>query len=111
MSGRAAAAALYPPALCKAICRGLAKQRSYDDSGLAGGQRFGRKELKAIVKKLDKINGKIDDIHKYNDDNAYNDTLIDGSLEASSHLADEPGRKHILQMAVIVSITGARAPL
>ena len=34
IGGRAAKAALYPPALCKAICRGLVKQRSYDDSGL-----------------------------------------------------------------------------
>ena len=73
MSGRAAAAALYPPALYKAICRGLAKQRSYDDSGLAGGQRFGRKELKAMLKKLDQINGDIEGIHKFNDNSKLDD--------------------------------------
>ena len=88
MSGRASAAALYPPALCKAICRGLAKQRSYDNSGLAGGQRFGRKELKAMLRKLDKIDGNIEDIHKFNDDDDdhhhHDETLVDGSQEASS---------------------------
>ena len=86
MSGRAAAAALYPPQLCKAICRGLAKQRSYDDSGLVGGQRFGRKEIKALLNKLNSRiadNNGIDNIHTYDD--KY------GSQEASSHLADEPG--------------------
>ena len=85
MSRRAAAAALYQPVLCKAICRGLAKQRSYDDSGLAGGQRFGRKERKAMLKKLDQINGNIEDINKFNDDRKFdNDHKIsnddDGAL-------------------------------
>ena len=103
MSGRAAAAALYPPALCKAICRGLAKQRSYDNSGLAGGQRFGRKEFEAVLKKPDNINNDIEDIDKLDDADPGNrctddvadkgdGTPTDGSQEASSHMADEPGR-------------------
>ena len=46
--------------------------KSYDDSGLAGGQRFGRKELKAMLKKLDKVNGDIEGIHKFNDANSDN---------------------------------------
>ena len=48
-----AAAALYPPELCRAICRGLVQQRAYDHSGLAGGRQFGRKELEAMLKNLD----------------------------------------------------------
>lgn len=113
MSGRAAAAVLYPPALCRAICRGFSKQRACDNSGLAGGQRFGRKELESMTRTLGMINGDIEAIDLANgskgslgddiggepsislsiddiDDN--NDALTYGSQEASSHLTDEPGR-------------------
>ena len=33
MGGRASSAAIYPDALCRAICRGLANQKKYDRSG------------------------------------------------------------------------------
>ena len=75
MSKRAAAAALYSPALCEAICRGLAKQKSYDNSGLAGGQRFGRKSFKLMMKKLKPI-GADKDLNDDDDD----DTQVRGVL-------------------------------
>ena len=89
IGGRAAAAALYPPELCKAICRGLVKQRAYDNSGLAGGRQFGRKELKAMLRKLDsKASRSCSSIGSDNDDDDDDNTTTHGSQEASSHLAE-----------------------
>ena len=67
MGGRAAGAAVCPPPLCHAISRGLARQIEYERTGLIGGKQFGRGEIKAMIKKLDKTNGDIEAIHKFND--------------------------------------------
>lgn len=99
VGGRAAAAALYPPALCKAICKGLVRQRAYDKSGLVGGRQFGRKELKSMLRKLKQNINKCgsdmgDDpaVDNAGCNDGDDDTTADlGSQEASSHLADEPG--------------------
>ena len=50
--GHAAGAAVYPPPLCHAISRGLARQIEYERTGLVGGKQFGRGEIKAMIKKL-----------------------------------------------------------
>lgn len=50
IGGRAAGAATYLLELCNAICRGLARQRNYDRTGLVGGKQFGCGELKAATR-------------------------------------------------------------
>ena len=52
MGGRAAAAAEYPRLLCEAFCRGLARQKRYDQQALAPTRRHGRSELKALIRRL-----------------------------------------------------------
>ena len=50
MGGRAAAAAIYPGKLCEAICRGIAKQKKYDNSGLFCSGEMSKVQLgKSIV--------------------------------------------------------------
>ena len=49
MSGRAKDAAHYPDALCKAICRGLAKQQAYDRTGRVCSGAFNAVQLKEII--------------------------------------------------------------
>ena len=76
MEGRAKAAAVYPPALCKAICRGLRKQLEHDRSGLVNSQTFSANELASIVENggypqhwvdgFHEVDGKgkdVDDVH------------------------------------------------
>ena len=52
MGGRAAAAAEYTPELCEAFCRGLARQKRYDQQQMATSRRHGRSELKALIRRL-----------------------------------------------------------
>ena len=49
MGGKAAAAAEYPADLCRAICRGLMRQKRYDQEQLAASVRQGRGELKRLI--------------------------------------------------------------
>ena len=52
MGGKAAAAAQYPPDLCRAMCRGLVRQKQYENVQLAASTRSGRGELKSLIKKM-----------------------------------------------------------
>ena len=54
MGGRVAGCQVYPPALCAAMCRGIAKQKAAD----AGGER---NTGKALAKELYSLIGKIMD--------------------------------------------------
>ena len=60
MSGRAAAAAVYPPALCNAICKGLQKQKAYDDTGKVCSMDLNMNQLSSIVNKMKKETDEIE---------------------------------------------------
>ena len=49
VGGRASKAQEYPDELCRAICRGLANQKRYDETGRVCTGRVGLDSLKAIV--------------------------------------------------------------
>ena len=53
MGGRAAKAAIYPPALCRAICKGLIKQKEYDlKNNLSTTGKMDRQQLSALVTRV-----------------------------------------------------------
>ena len=52
VGGRAAGAAIYPPGLCRAICRGLAAQLREDKSGRATSSCMDVGQLKSCVERL-----------------------------------------------------------
>ena len=49
VGGRAAKAQEYPDALCRAICRGLANQKRYDESGQVCSGKLGLNSLKSFL--------------------------------------------------------------
>ena len=50
VAGRAAGAAIYPQMLCEAICRGVARQKKYDQSGLVTTGKMIYTGLKSFVR-------------------------------------------------------------
>ena len=53
MGGRAAKAAIYPPALCRAICKGLIKQKEHDaKNGLTSTGKMDKRQLQALVMRV-----------------------------------------------------------
>ena len=94
VGGRAAAAAEYTPQLCRAICRGYARQRRYDSSGMVGGQGFGRGELKSLVRKLLKITGTVEKVEGKHDNDRYdNNNNNNNNVDSSEHVYSHPDQK------------------
>ena len=52
MGGRAAAAQVYPGKLCEAMCRGLAKQKIYDQKGMVCTLRQSQHQARQILSAL-----------------------------------------------------------
>ena len=57
IAGRAAGAAIYPQALCEAICRGIAKQKKYDQGNRVMTGRLAYTGLKSFVRHLCDLQG------------------------------------------------------
>ena len=49
MEGRAKDAAMYPPRLCQAVCKGLQAQKEYDRAGTVNSKTLGSIELRQII--------------------------------------------------------------
>ena len=57
MGGRAAACQVYPPALCQAMCRGIAKQKKSELGGVATTGANNRKQLESLMYKVADASG------------------------------------------------------
>ena len=63
MSGKAAAAQEYPPALCKAILRGLLKQRAADESSGVSTTPMTQQKTRNFIRSLSSVClGKVSDL-------------------------------------------------
>ena len=52
VGGRAAGAQVYPPALCEAICRGIAKQKAWDVGGTKIAGSMDKKQLCSLLTRI-----------------------------------------------------------
>lgn len=62
IGGRARAVQEYTVELCRAICKGVQRQKASDRSGRASTPTMGRKELKAFISKLFRIEARKSDV-------------------------------------------------
>ena len=79
INGRAQAAQLYPPGLCKAVCRGLIKQLEVDRKGqyllmkMEYNEEISSKRLMEMAKQLEKKYKTIEEEEEWNDEVAWDD--------------------------------------
>ena len=52
LGGRAANCQVYPPALCEAMCRGIAKQRAWDAGGVVCSGSLGKAQLYSLMTRI-----------------------------------------------------------
>ena len=65
MGGRAAKCQVYPPALCKAICQGIIKQKEYETKHkMINTGAMSNKQLSNLVSRVRKADEDIDNAYK-----------------------------------------------
>jgi hypothetical protein len=52
VGGRASQCQVYPPALCEAMCRGIAKQQAWDAGGVVSSGSLGKAQLYSIMTRI-----------------------------------------------------------